>query len=105
MSPEKLPPTDEQRREGVRQEGRRGIIDMPFAQRREIGERLNYIWNLTNFQLFKTWFDEHEEIVHYYGYCPLFEPLKMSEEFPTYTMRVTFEDPEATVEMFKRRKS
>jgi MoaA/NifB/PqqE/SkfB family radical SAM enzyme len=106
MSPQKLPPTDEQKKEKVRQEGRKGIITMSYAQKGELGrDMLIEIWELAEFQIFKTWEDEKVGTCFYCGYCPMFSATERSERIPYYTMRVTFEpgkrDP--TIEMFRRR--
>lgn len=102
--PPKLPPTDEEKREGVRQEGRKGIIDIPMHQYHAIGrDRLLWVWNYIEFQIFKTWEENQGMSKLYYGYCPLFAPLKMDEDIPTYSLRVAFEKSEPLVELLQRR--
>lgn len=102
--PAKLDPTKYQRRERVRQEGRRGTLEIPFTQQIDLGDQgLDEILNYINFQLFKSWRDEANRTINLYGYCPLFEPLLMEEKSPVYTMRVSLDEAEPIVEMFKRR--
>ena len=102
--PQKLPPTDKEKRETVRQEGRKGIIELTRGQKEWIGrDRLIDIWKLAEFQIFKIWDDERMDMTHYYGYCPMFIPTDREDSIPRYTMRVTFEKPEPVLELFRRR--
>jgi hypothetical protein len=104
--PPKKPMTNDDRAERVRQEGKRGIIAVSREQLDSMGRKeLLEIWKMINFQIYKEWEEFSTQELMYYGYCSLFAPLKMSEESPTYTMRVTLEEPEPLIELFERRKN
>lgn len=90
----------------VREEQRRGflIIDDTFIEM--MGEdRMKGFLKFINLETYGTYRDEDQKHSEYYGYCPLFAPLKFSEKTPTYTMKVDFSESltEPIVETFQRR--